>query len=237
MRNARSLENNITNNNENKDETKHNSELSIFSLDTPKYTENILASKEALTTESSNSQNIAHENFNLMSYCKNKINISGFKKTMLFNFMGESRMSDHIIKLDYYSKKNKETTYDNFSELSDKYSINFCNMGCDTNTKCCHNRKFYSPYDEMYSMEIKVISILTEYVIDLKYLFAKRKLDNNEIEIFEKIIYWMRLLIKDLSNNEKEILFNRLSNEFFDLGFSYLVVISFLKDFFIVKDD
>lgn len=233
MKNEQSLESNITNNNENIKDT----EISIFSLDTSKYSENILGNEELFNKDSNNLQNIGHENFNLMSYCKNKINNSGYKKTMLFNFMGESRMSDHIIKLDYYSKKNRETTYDNFSELSDKYSLDFCKMGCDTDSKCCHNRKYYSPYDKMYSMEIKVISILKEYVIDLKYLFAKKKLDKNEIEIFDKIIYWMRLLIKDLSNTEKEMLFNRLSNEFFDLEFSYVIVISFLKDYFIVKED
>ncbi|KKO74154.1 hypothetical protein AAJ76_11000010956, partial [Vairimorpha ceranae] len=80
--------------------------------------------------------------------------------------------------------------------------------------------------------ENKIINICKGYIIDLKILLAKAKVEDKEIEIFDKIIFWMHNLFEKISNEDRNNIFVRLHNEFSKLDYSYTIVINFLTKYF-----
>ena len=172
-------------------------------------------------------------------------------RSVLFNFTGDSHLSDHISKLDFYKNKRHEfltrkdileyrkrmiekcNAYKNeyknynvsgiYTEQTDDYLATCC-------LKCILNQ-ILSTYSTSDS-ENKIINICKGYIIDLKFLLAKAKVEDKEIEIFDKIIFWMHNLFEKISNEDRNNIFVRLRNEFSKLDYSYTIVINFLAKYF-----
>ncbi|WUR03180.1 uncharacterized protein VNE69_04009 [Vairimorpha necatrix] len=159
------------------------------------------------------------------------------KKSVLFNFVGESHLSDHVIKLDFYNKKYSTLTREEIIEYRDKILKNngleeiekcsLCKMSHENKTCSCTHKN-----EESVDRDTKILGLFQEYIIDLKIFLSKSELKENEVILFDKIILWMDNLFKKMPSGYKESIFTRLSNEFFDLDYSYIVVIEFLKKYF-----
>jgi hypothetical protein len=68
-----------------------------------------------------------------------------------------------------------------------------------------------------------------ESVFDLYYFLNKPNLDKQEIEIFNKIIYWLTCLKKELPQEEVQMISNRVKIDLFFYSKQYTIIVEFIE--------
>ncbi|EOB13460.1 hypothetical protein NBO_73g0026 [Nosema bombycis CQ1] len=94
----------------------------------------------------------------------------------------------------------------------------------EINLKIKKNQKGDSEYNLLF-----YVNRYKESVFDLYYFLNKPNLDKQEIEIFNKIIYWLTCLKKELPQEEVQMISNRVKIDLFFYSKQYTIIVEFIE--------